>query len=85
MRIRRGVVELGLQRLDLRLQSSHLRLQPCNLLLQGGIAGGLSGALRTPADGLTFAHVPSSGIPTLRLRKAGEPSLLPYYLSSLPL
>jgi hypothetical protein len=46
MRIRRGVVELGLQRLDLRLQSSLLRLQPCNLLLQGGIAGGLGGALR---------------------------------------
>jgi len=61
MRVGRSLVELSLQRPELRVEPGHLRVQPCDLLLQGGIAGGLGGAARAPGDGLACVHVPVLG------------------------
>jgi hypothetical protein len=64
MRIGRGLVELGLQRFDLSPQSCDFCLEPHNLLAQSSTENRLRCAPWTPAEGLTFAHILSSGILT---------------------
>lgn len=57
MRIGRGLGELSLQCLELRLEPGHLRLQPYDLLAQCGIAGCLGGAPTTPAGFVASFHL----------------------------